>query len=97
MKKFLKITAIVIVSLIVLLEVIPLAFRSKVNEVVKTEANKMLLAKVDFENLGISLDIETRSQSKSDLSCKFRVRLLVKSLLIKKLPFHVGRTEANGL
>ncbi|MBO5873928.1 MAG: AsmA family protein, partial [Rikenellaceae bacterium] len=55
MKKFLKITAIAIVSLIVLLEVIPLAFKSKVNEVVKTEANKMLLAKVDFENLGISL------------------------------------------
>ena len=55
MKKFLKITAIVIASLLVLLEVIPLAFKSKVNEVVKTEANKMLLAKIDFDNLGISL------------------------------------------
>ena len=55
MKKILKITAIVFVSLIVLLEVIPVAFKSKVNEVVKTEANKMLLAKIDFDNLGISL------------------------------------------
>ena len=55
MKKFLKISAIVIAVLIVLLIAIPLLLKGKIADIVKTEANKMLNAKLDFEELDISL------------------------------------------
>ena len=42
MKKFLKISAIVIAVLIVLLIAIPLLLKGKIADIVKTEANKML-------------------------------------------------------
>ncbi len=55
MKKILKTITILIVLVVVLLWVAPLAFKSKVNEVVKTQVNNMLSAKVDFSDIGISL------------------------------------------
>lgn len=55
MKKSLKITGIVIVIILVLLIVLPYAFRGKIKDIVLTEGNKMLNAEFYFDNLDISL------------------------------------------
>ena len=55
MKKFLKITAAVIAILLVLLMVLPYAFKGKIETIIKEEGNKMLTATFDFDNLDISL------------------------------------------
>ncbi len=55
MKKILKITGIVIVALFALLLILPFAFQGKIVTLVKTEANKMLNAHVDFDKLSLSL------------------------------------------
>lgn len=55
MKKSLKITAIVLGSILVLMIVLPFAFRGKIESLVKTEGNKMLNAQFDFKSLNISL------------------------------------------
>ena len=55
MKKVLKIAAIFIVSVIILLMILPYAFRGKIKEVIITEGNKMLNAQFDFETVKISL------------------------------------------
>ena len=55
MKKAIKITGIAIVAIIVLLMVLPLAFKGKIETIVKQEGNKLLNAQFDFENLDISL------------------------------------------
>ena len=55
MKKFLKVTAIVIASIIILLLVLPYAFRGKIKEVIISEGNKMLNAQFDFRSVDISL------------------------------------------
>ena len=55
MKKGLKIAGIVIAALLVLLIVLPIAFKGKIKEIVIREGNKMLNAQFDFESVGISL------------------------------------------
>lgn len=55
MKKVVKIAAIVVAVFIVLLVALPLMFRGKIAELVKTEGNKMLNAEFDFASLDISL------------------------------------------
>jgi len=55
MKKGLKITAIVLGVILVLMIVLPFAFRGKIEGLVKTEGNKMLNAQFDFKSLNISL------------------------------------------
>ena len=55
MKKLIKITGITIAIIIILLMVLPLAFKGKIETIVKQEGNKMLNAQFDFENLNISL------------------------------------------
>jgi hypothetical protein len=50
MKKFLKITAIVIVVLLGIIVALPFIFKGKIVELVKKEANKQLIATVDFDN-----------------------------------------------
>lgn len=55
MKKSLKITGIVIAAILVLLIVLPYAFRGKIKDIVLTEGNKMLNAEFHFDNLDISL------------------------------------------
>ncbi|MCM1151736.1 MAG: AsmA family protein [Alistipes sp.] len=55
MKKFLKIAALVVAVLLAVLIVAPMAFRGKIVEIVKREANEMLTAKLDFESLDLSL------------------------------------------
>ncbi len=55
MKKSLKITGIVIAIILVLLIVLPYAFRGKIKDIVLTEGNKMLNAEFYFDNLDISL------------------------------------------
>ena len=55
MKKVAKIAAIIVGVFIVLLIALPLAFRGKIAELVKTEGNKMLNAEFDFASLDISL------------------------------------------
>ncbi len=55
MKKGLKITAIVLGTLLLLMLILPFAFQGKIAGLVKTEGNKMLNARFDFSDLGISL------------------------------------------
>ena len=54
MKKVLKITGIVLLVIVLLLVIAPFAFRGKILEIVKNEANKMLNAKVDFKSVDLS-------------------------------------------
>ena len=55
MKKFFKITGIVIAVIIVLMIVLPFVFKGKIIEMVKKEINQTLTADVDFEKVGLSL------------------------------------------
>lgn len=55
MKKLLKIAGITIAAIIILLMVLPLALKGKVETIIKQEGNKMLNAQFDFESLDISL------------------------------------------
>ena len=57
MKKFLKILGITLAVIVALMLVVPMALSSKIGEIVKTEANKMVAEDVaiDFEKLDISL------------------------------------------
>lgn len=55
MKKGLKITAIALGILLLLLLILPFAFRGKIEGIVKSEGNKMLNAQFDFRSLDISL------------------------------------------
>ena len=55
MKKGLKIFGAVLAVLLALLIVLPFALRGKIGDIVKTEANKMLNARLDFESLDVSL------------------------------------------
>lgn len=55
MKKTLKIAGIVIGAFLLLLIVLPFAFRGKVETLIKQEGNKMLNAQFDFSALDISL------------------------------------------
>jgi hypothetical protein len=55
MKKFLKVTLIVILILFVVLFTLPFLFKGKIIEIVKTEINKNINAKVDFADVNISL------------------------------------------
>lgn len=54
MKKALKITAIVVGSLVLILLVLPFAFNGKIAGIVKDQANKNLNATVAFEDAGVS-------------------------------------------
>jgi vacuolar-type H+-ATPase subunit H len=55
MKKFFKITGITVLVIIVLMIVLPFAFKGKIVELVKQEVNKTLTADVDFQKIGLSL------------------------------------------
>ncbi len=55
MKKTLKIAGSVTVLLIAALLILPMALKGKISQIVKTEANRMLTARLDFDELDISL------------------------------------------
>ena len=55
MKKVIKIIGITIAIIIILLMLLPMAFKGKIETIVKQEGNKLLNAQFDFENLDISL------------------------------------------
>lgn len=55
MKKVLKITVGAIIALLVVLMVLPFAFKGKLEGIVKEEGNKLLNAQFDFAKLDISL------------------------------------------
>lgn len=55
MKKVLKITGIVLACILILMMVLPYAFRGKIKELVVTEGNKMLNAQFNFQQVNISL------------------------------------------
>lgn len=55
MKKFLKITGITLLVLILLAFLIPILFKKQITELVKKEINKSLTAKVDFSDVSLSL------------------------------------------
>jgi hypothetical protein len=55
MKKFLKITAIVLAVLVVMIIVVPFAFQGKIVKIAKEQINKNINARVDFDKLQLSL------------------------------------------
>jgi len=55
MKKIVKIAAVAVAVVLVVALVAPIALRGKIAGIVKTEANKALQARLDFEKLDISL------------------------------------------
>jgi uncharacterized protein involved in outer membrane biogenesis len=55
LRKTLKITGITLVILLALIFLIPLLFRKQIVALVKREVNKSLVAKVDFQDVDISL------------------------------------------
>lgn len=55
MRKFLKYSGIVILSLILLAFLVPVLFKGKIVKLVKAEINKSIEAKVDFKDVSISL------------------------------------------
>lgn len=55
MKRFMKIAGITLGGILVLLLVLPFAFKGKLEKIVKEEGNKMLNAQFDFRTLDISL------------------------------------------
>ena len=55
MKKLGKILATLVVVVLVVALVVPMLFKGKIGEIVKAEANKMLEARLDFEDLDIGL------------------------------------------
>ena len=55
MKTFLKISGIVIAVLLAVVIIVPMALKPKIGEIVKREANGMLNARLDFDNLDLSL------------------------------------------
>lgn len=55
MKKIVKVAAIVVVVFLVILLVAPMLLRGKIADIVKREANEMLVAELDFDKLDISL------------------------------------------
>ncbi|MBQ7967036.1 MAG: AsmA family protein [Bacteroidaceae bacterium] len=55
MKKFAKITGIVLACLLGVLIVVPIAFQGKIKEIVISEGNKLLNAEFGFDDLSISL------------------------------------------
>ncbi|MDD3359418.1 MAG: AsmA family protein, partial [Parabacteroides sp.] len=54
MKKILKITGIVLLSLLLILLILPFAFKGKVAGIIQEQANKNLQAKVAFSDLSLS-------------------------------------------
>lgn len=55
MKKGLKITTIAVGVLLLVMLILPFAFKGKIESIVKSEGNKMLNAQFDFSSLSISL------------------------------------------
>lgn len=55
MKKFLKITGIILLVLLVVLFTLPFLFKGKIISIVKTQINKSINARVDFSDIDISL------------------------------------------
>ncbi len=55
MKKTLKIAGVAVVVLLAALLILPAALKGKIARIVKTEANDMLTARLDFDDLDISL------------------------------------------
>ena len=55
MKKFLKYTGIVFISLLVIAFLIPVLFKGKIVKLAKTGINKSIAAKVDFKDISVSL------------------------------------------
>lgn len=55
MKRIVKTVAIVLAAVLAVAIIVPIALRGKIGDIVKTEANKMLTGRLDFEKLDISL------------------------------------------
>ena len=55
MKKFLKISGIILAVIVAVMVVVPMVLSGKIGEIVKREANAMLNAKVEFSSLDVSL------------------------------------------
>lgn len=54
MKKALKITGIIVLTLFVLLIILPFAFKGKINQAIRTQINNNINVSVDFSSAGLS-------------------------------------------
>ncbi|HTE08156.1 MAG TPA: hypothetical protein VK628_05300, partial [Flavitalea sp.] len=55
MKKFFKITGITLLVLLIVLFTLPFLFKGKIISIIKAEINKNINAKVEFQDVDISL------------------------------------------
>ena len=55
MKKLVKILGATLLAILLLLILLPMAFKGKIEGIVKSEGNKLLNAQFDFKSLDISL------------------------------------------
>jgi len=54
MKKVLKIIGIILAAMVLIIAILPFAFKGKINGIIKTEVNKNINAKFDFSSLGLN-------------------------------------------
>ena len=54
MKKFLKISGITLLAILLALIILPFLFKGKIIEFVKNEINQTLNARVDFDRVGLN-------------------------------------------
>jgi len=55
MKRIIKIAAIVLAAVLAIAIIVPIALRGRIGDIVKSEANKMLTGRLEFEKLDVSL------------------------------------------
>ena len=54
-KRVLKVTGIIIIVILAAAVIIPIAFKKQITQLVKTEINKNLEARVEFSDVSLSL------------------------------------------
>lgn len=112
MKKIFKITGIVLLSLLLLLIIVPLAMKGKLNSVIETQANKYLNAHVSIDAVNVSLlrhfpnatvslkDVEVVGKddfAQDTLLSADKVSLTVNLMaLLKNKGFDVVRVDVRG-
>ena len=55
MKRFIKVIGIIIAAILLLIIILPFAFRGKIDDIIKKEGHKMVNAEFDFRKLDISI------------------------------------------
>jgi len=107
MKTFLKVLTVIVLFLLALILILPMFFKAEIVELVKTELNKQVNARVDFEDADLSLirkfpdftlDLNKLSVTgKGDFSADTLLKLEALSLEIPVLKAFKGEFEIAAL